>query len=118
MIARLQEVLPERAGRSVAVLGISFKGGTFDPRSSPALAIIRLLANAGASVHAFDPLADASAGDAIGGKAKVHTDAYSAAAGCHAIIIATDHSQFLELDLDRLGRDMESRPFLDGIYIG
>ncbi|MCH8949802.1 MAG: UDP-glucose/GDP-mannose dehydrogenase family protein [Chloroflexi bacterium] len=118
VIERLEEVLPDLAGRSVAVLGISFKGGTFDPRSSPALAVIRLLANAGARVHAFDPLADSTAAAFIksvaDGKAELHTDAYSAAAGCHAIVIATDHSQFLELDLDRLGRDMESRLFIDG----
>ena len=114
VIERLQEVLPDLAGRSVAVLGISFKGGTFDPRSSPALTVIRLLANAGARVHAFDPLADGSADEAVGDMARLHSDAYSAAAGCHAIVIATDHSQFLELDLDRLGRDMESRLFIDG----
>lgn len=114
VIERLQEVLPDLAGRSVAVLGISFKGGTFDPRSSPALAIIRLLANAGARVHAFDPLADSTAAASIDGKAELHRDAYSAAEGCHAIVIATDHSQFLELDLNRLGRGMESRLFIDG----
>ncbi len=114
VIERLEEVLPDLAGRSVAVLGISFKGGTFDPRSSPALAIIRLLADAGAGVHAFDPLADSTAVASIDRKAELHTDAYSATAGCHAIVIATDHSQFLELDLDRLGRSMESRLFIDG----
>ena len=114
VIKRLQDVLRDLAGRSVAVLGISFKGGTFDPRCSPALAIIRLLADAGARVHAFDPLADSTAVAFIDSKAELHTDAYSAATGCHAIVIATDHSQFLELDLLRLGRDMESRLFIDG----
>lgn len=56
VVAKLRQALGgSLAGRVVAVLGLSFKGGTDDLRSSPALEVVRLLARAGARVRAYDP---------------------------------------------------------------
>ncbi len=114
VVSYLEELFSDLNGLTMAVLGTSFKGGTFDCRSSPALAVIRLLARAGAGVRAFDPLADGTAQRQLGDLAELCPDAYTAAEGCHALIVATDHSQFRDLDLERLGRLMASRVLIDG----
>ena len=114
VISLLREIFSDLSALTVGVLGISFKGDTFDARNSPALAVIRLLAEEGARVRAHDPLADGTAQEQIGALARLCSDAYAAAEGCHALIIATNHSSFLELDLERLGRAMASRVLIDG----
>jgi UDPglucose 6-dehydrogenase len=114
IVACLQDMSGELAGMNVAVLGISFKGGIFDARSSPALALIRALAEKGAHVRAFDPLADETAGQHVGSLAEICGDAASAAKDCQALIIATDHAEFRDLDLARIGRSMAARVLIDG----
>ena len=114
VIGCLEQIFTELPGLTVAVFGISFKADTFDPRSSPAVAVIRLLANEGVHVRAFDPLADATAGEQLQGLAELSSDAYSAATGCHALVFVTAHRQFRELDLERLRRTMKSPVLIDG----
>ncbi len=114
VVGHLTEFFEELAGLTVAVLGISFKADTFDVRSSPALAVIRLLAEEGVRIRAFDPLADETVHAQLALPAELCPDAYSAAEGCDALIVATDHSQFKELDLKRIGRSMKSRVLIDG----
>ncbi len=114
VIARLKHSLGDITGRTVCVLGVSFKGETFDVRSSPALSVIRLLSDGGARVRAFDPLADGTIEGCIGEAAQLFDDAYAAAAGADAVVIATDHKAFRELDLRTLGARMASRILVDG----
>jgi UDPglucose 6-dehydrogenase len=114
VISLLRETFSDLSALTVAVLGISFKGDTFDARNSPALAVIRLLAEEGVRVRAYDPLADGTVQEHIGALAQLCSDAYEAAEGCHALVVATNHSHFLELDLERLGRAMASPVLIDG----
>jgi UDPglucose 6-dehydrogenase len=114
VVSYLEELFEGVAGLTVAVLGISFKGDTFDLRSSPAVAVIRLLAQESVRVRAFDPMADETAGEHLGDLAELCSDAYSAAEGSDALIIATEHSEFRDLDLERLGRSMTARVLIDG----
>jgi len=114
VVSRLEEIFPSLAGLAVAVLGLSFKGDVFDCRNSPALAIIRTLSERGATVRAFDPLADDSAAEYAGKLAELCADAYAAAEGAQAVIVATDHSGFEELDLARLAGAMKQRVLIDG----
>lgn len=114
VITYLEETFEDLAGLAVCVLGVSFKGDTFDLRCSPAMAVIRLLAERDVHVRAFDPLADDTAREEVGSLAELFSDAYSAADGCHALVIATDHSSFRELDLERLRRSMKAPVFIDG----
>jgi len=114
VVSRLEEIFPSLAGLTIAVLGLSFKGDVFDCRNSPALAIVRALSERGATVRAFDPLSDDSAGGYAGKLGELCTDAYAAVEGAQAVIVATDHSAFEELDLARLGRAMQKRVLIDG----
>ena len=114
VVASLRNIYGDLQNRQIAVLGVSFKGGTFDARSSPALAVIAALTDTGARVRAFDPLADESVAEHLGALAELFPDAASAAEGCHALVLATDHAEFRELDLERIGQGMAARVLIDG----
>jgi UDPglucose 6-dehydrogenase len=88
-------------GRTVAVLGLSFKPNTDDVRDAPSLALITALQDMGANVRVFDPAAMEQA------KTILHhvtygEDAYDCAEGADALVIATEWEQFRALDLQRL----------------
>jgi UDPglucose 6-dehydrogenase len=112
--AYLEDLYGKVEGLNVAVLGISYKGDIFDSRSSPGVAIIQQLAAKGASVRAFDPLADRTIAQQLPENVELCSDAVSAARECHALIIATDHGVFRELDLARIGSSMSARVLIDG----
>jgi UDPglucose 6-dehydrogenase len=91
------------SGKTVAVLGLSFKPNTDDVRESPALVIVRGLLAGGAAVRAYDP----EAIDALRELLKEDSvsyckDAYDAADGADALVIVTEWNQFRKLELDRL----------------
>jgi UDPglucose 6-dehydrogenase len=114
VVAAIEELCGSMAGRRIALLGISFKGGTFDARSSPAVSLIKVLMERGAEVHAYDPLADESVAQHLDARTSLHADPASAADGCDAVIVATNHPEFRELDLQRIGRSMARRVLIDG----
>ena len=92
-------------GKTVAVLGLSFKPNTDDMREAPSLALITALQDMGAQVRAYDPAAMDQA------KMVLHdvgycTDAYECADGADALVIATEWEQFRALDLGRLKDSM------------
>ncbi len=91
----------ELAGKTVALLGLSFKPNTDDVRESAALKIAALLAEAGATVRAFDPAAMETA-RAAGYAGVCCEDEYEAATGADVLVIATEWNQFRNLDLERL----------------
>jgi UDPglucose 6-dehydrogenase len=100
-------------GTSICILGLAFKPNTDDTRDAPALDLIRLLLNEGASVRAYDPRANASMAAAFPA-ATYCDDPYDAARGCDAVIVATEWEEFRSLNLARL-RSVVARPvFVDG----
>ncbi len=114
VVSTLERVVGDLTRTRIAVLGVSFKGGTFDARGSPALAVIGALQEKGATVHAFDPQADESISQFVDGATELFPSAETAAAGCDAIVLATDHAELRELDLERIGRAMAGRVLIDG----
>jgi UDPglucose 6-dehydrogenase len=91
------------AGKTVAVLGLSFKPNTDDVRESPALVIVRGLLAGGAAVRAYDPEAMDAFGEMLkDGSLSYCKDAYDAAEGADALVIVTEWNQFRKLELDRL----------------
>jgi UDPglucose 6-dehydrogenase len=89
------------AGRTVALLGLTFKPNTDDMRDSPALDVIPALIARGARVQAFDP-------EGMEEAARLLTDVqfmegpYEAVTGADAVVILTEWNQFRALDLDRI----------------
>jgi UDPglucose 6-dehydrogenase len=99
-------------GKTVAVLGLTFKPNTDDTRDSPAIPLITALQDLGATVRAYDPAGMEQAKPQLPG---VHycDGAYVAAEGAHAIVIATEWEQFRALDLDRLKTVMAQPVIVD-----
>jgi UDPglucose 6-dehydrogenase len=88
-------------GKTVAVLGLTFKPNTDDTRDSPAIPLITALQDLGATVRAYDPAGMEQAKPQLPG-VQYCNGAYAAAEGAHAIVIATEWEQFRALDLNRL----------------
>ncbi|PWB60095.1 MAG: UDP-glucose 6-dehydrogenase [Bradyrhizobiaceae bacterium] len=89
------------AGRTVAVLGLTFKPNTDDMREAPSLAIIPRLVEAGAVVRAHDPAGTAEARRLLPGLVTVD-DPYACMEDADALVILTEWDQFRALDLDRV----------------
>lgn len=97
-------------GKTVAVLGLTFKPNTDDMREAPSLSLIRALQDMGANVRAFDPAGMDQAKSVLENVAFCE-NAYTCAENADALVIATEWEQFRALDLDRL-RDLMACPAL------
>ena len=95
-------------GKTVSVLGLTFKPNTDDVREAPSLALITALQDMGARIRAFDP-AGMSQAQAVLKNITYCADAYDCAEAADALVIATEWEQFRALDLDRL-RDLMACP--------
>lgn len=88
------------SGKTLAVLGLTFKPNTDDMRDSPSLVIVPRLIEAGATVRAFDPVGMDEAKALIDGPVWC-SDAYDAMDGADAVAIITEWNEFRALDLSR-----------------
>lgn len=111
MVEKIRKALGgELSGKTVAVLGLSFKPETDDMRDAPALDIIAGLQKSGASVRAFDPVAMPAATPLLPG-VRFCGDAYEACEGADAVVIVTEWNQFRMLELERV-RKLLARPVM------
>jgi UDPglucose 6-dehydrogenase len=88
-------------GKTVAVLGLTFKPNTDDLREAPALAVITALQDMGAKVRAYDPAGMIQAANVLSGVTYAD-NAYACAENADALVIITEWEQFRALDLGRL----------------
>ena len=88
-------------GKTIAVLGLTFKPNTDDIRDSPAIPLITALHDLGATVRSYDPAGMEQAKPLLPDVVYCGS-AYEAAEGAEAVVIATEWEQFRALDLDRL----------------
>ena len=103
-------------GKRLAALGLAFKGDTDDIRESPALDVIRKLLASGAIVTAFDPAAMERAKEVLPptDKMRYAPSVYEAAKNADAVLILTDWSEFGNIDLIRLNREVRFPIVIDG----
>ncbi|OYW45484.1 MAG: UDP-glucose 6-dehydrogenase [Sphingomonadales bacterium 32-68-7] len=87
-------------GKTIALLGLTFKANTDDMRDSPSLAIVQALQDAGASVRAYDPEGMEQAAKLLDGVIYCE-DSYDAMEGADAAVIVTEWDAFRALDFDR-----------------
>ena len=99
-------------GKTVAVLGLTFKPNTDDMRDAPSLAIVQSLLDAGATVRAYDP-EGMEAAKAIMPDITYCSNAYEAATGADAVAIVTEWDFFRALDLKRLAGVMRGQVMVD-----
>jgi UDPglucose 6-dehydrogenase len=100
----------ELRGKTVAVLGLTFKPNTDDMRDSPSIPLVTALQDMGAKVRAYDPTGMEQAKPLMP-KVVFCKDAYACAEGASALVIVTEWEQFRALDFARLKKVME-RPVL------
>lgn len=100
-------------GRTVAVLGVTFKPNTDDIREAPSIPLITALQDMGAHVRVFDPVGLGHARTALGDGVVLGEDAYDCARGAHALVIVTEWEQFRALDLKELAAVMACPVIVD-----
>jgi UDPglucose 6-dehydrogenase len=115
MAGKIDRAFGGLGGKTVAVLGLAFKGDTDDMRESPAIPVIEGLVERGAAVRAFDPAAMAAAKAMAPALPAITycSDAYQAAEGADGIVIATEWNQFRALDLAELKERMKTPLLVD-----
>ena len=99
-------------GRTVAVLGLTFKPNTDDMRDAPSLALITALQDSGATIRAYDPEGIEQA-KALLQDVTYAADAYDCAEGADAIVIVTEWDLFRALDFARLKSLMKTPVLVD-----
>ncbi|WP_426613135.1 UDP-glucose dehydrogenase family protein [Bradyrhizobium sp. McL0616] len=99
-------------GKTIAVLGLTFKPDTDDMRDAPSIPLITGLIDMGAKVKAFDPVGMEQAKGELPSIIYCE-DAYSCAQGADALVVVTEWVQFRGLDLDRLKATMAQPVVVD-----
>jgi len=100
------------AGKTIALLGLTFKPNTDDMREAPSLPIIEHLAAAGANIRAYDPEGMENAA-AMTRAVSFAANAYACAEGADALVIVTEWEAFRALNLTRLKAAMKAPVIVD-----
>jgi UDPglucose 6-dehydrogenase len=112
-IARLAEMLGTLRGKTIGLLGLSFKPNTDDMRDAPSIDIARGLYDAGAVVRGFDPVAMEIAAPLLP-EVTLYDDPYTLAEGCDALVVVTEWNEFKNLDLVRIRGLLRQPIIFDG----
>jgi len=99
-------------GKTVAVLGVTFKPNTDDMREAPSLAIVPALVGGGAKVRVVDPQGKREGAELLPGVEWIE-DVYAAAQGAEALVLLTEWNEFRALDLKRLAASMATPVMAD-----
>lgn len=108
MLPKIEKLVGDLSGKTIAVLGLAFKPETDDMREAPAVDIITGLLKGGAKISAYDPVAMTEAA-AVLPEVTYADDEYSAATGADALVFVTEWNQFRALDMKRI-RDLMKSP--------
>jgi UDPglucose 6-dehydrogenase len=113
VLVQLRQRIGSLRGKTIGLLGLSFKPNTDDIREAAAIDLAHMLSNEGARLRAYDPVAMENARRLLDG---VHfcSDAYEVAAGADALILVTEWNEFKQLDLARIRAAMRRPVFIDG----
>jgi UDPglucose 6-dehydrogenase len=115
IVHRLKQILGSLKGKEIALLGLAFKPGTDDVTEAPSLDIANLIIAEGANLRVYDPMAMENARALLPAGAVSYQDIYSAAAGACAIILATEWSEFIQADWNKIKKAMvEPYAIVDG----
>ncbi|WP_267382899.1 UDP-glucose dehydrogenase family protein [Cyanobacterium sp. uoEpiScrs1] len=114
IIEKLQQELKILKGKTIGLLGLTFKPDTDDMRDAPSLAIIEQLNRLGAKVKAYDPIVSQSGLSHGLSGVIIETDPEMLADSCDALVLVTDWQEFLKLDFGKMASLMVSPVIIDG----
>jgi len=112
MVEKVKEACGGVKGKTLGVLGLSFKPNTNDMREAPSLTILSELMKEGATIRAYDPASMEESMKLLPGMVPCQ-DTYDVAEGADGLIIMTEWNQFRNLDFDRLKKSMRQPLLLD-----
>ncbi|MGB5475290.1 MAG: UDP-glucose/GDP-mannose dehydrogenase family protein [Gammaproteobacteria bacterium] len=114
MVKKIREALGgSEAGKTIAVLGLTFKPETDDMRDSPSLAIIPNLVDKGATIRAHDPQSVEEAKKLLPQKVQYFDDVYEMLKGADACVLMTEWNEYRGLDMERIRELMAGSVFVD-----
>ena len=113
MLAKIEKLVGDLNGKRIGVLGLSFKPETDDMRESPAVDVIKLMSEKGASICAFDPVALEEARHCLDSGVEFADDEYGAISGADALVIITEWNQFRALDMERVKQLLKTPKIAD-----
>lgn len=113
-LEKLQQALKILKGKTVGLLGLTFKPDTDDLRDAPALNLIEQLNRLGAKVKAYDPIISQTGMRHGLSGVLVETDAERLADGCDALVLVTEWEQFNNLDYAKMAKLMGHAVIIDG----
>ena len=113
-LEKLQQELKILKGKTVGLLGLTFKPDTDDMRDAPALNLIEQLNRLGAKVKAYDPIVSTTGISHGLSGVLIETDPERLADGCDALVLVTDWQQFLSLDYGKMAGLMAHPVIIDG----
>lgn len=116
MVDKIESGLGSVSGKTLALLGLSFKPNTDDMRDAPSLTICEGLASRGAHLRVWDPAAMKEAAwrlKPLGKKVVFARNEYDAITGADALVILTEWNQFRNLDLERVKKLLSTPMFFD-----
>lgn len=112
-IAKLRGLLGDLEGKTIGLLGLSFKPNSDDMREASSITIVSMLLKQGCRVKAYDPLAMERAAKLMP-EIACCSDAYEVARGSDALILVTDWDEFEGLDMKKMASLMKSPIMVDG----
>ncbi len=112
-VNRITEMLGEIKGKTIGLLGLSFKPNTDDMRDAPSIDIAKALIAGGARVRAYDPVALDTARKLLP-EVEMYADVYSMVKDCHALMVMTEWNEFKNIDLELLAKLMRTPILFDG----
>jgi UDPglucose 6-dehydrogenase len=113
VIEKLQNTLKVLKGKTIGLMGLTFKPDTDDMRDAPALTLVEQLTRLGARVKAYDPLVSQNGVGQGLSNLIVEMDAGHLADGCDALVLVTEWTQFQSLDYVMLAQRMEHPVMID-----
>ena len=112
MTKKIKDAMGPLKGKTIAILGLSFKPNTDDVREAPSLNIIKQLLKEKAKIRAYDPVSMKST-QSILPDITYCKDPYDAVKDANALVIVTEWNQFRNLELDKLKRLLKEPYFFD-----
>lgn len=114
-VAQVKALLDSQdlTGKTIGLLGLSFKPNTDDMRDAPSVTIANLLLAEGAQVKAFDPIAMEEAAKLLP-SVEMAASPYALAEGCDALMVNTEWNEFRQLDFKRIRKAMSTPALFDG----
>lgn len=114
MVKKIRQALGgSEAGKTIAVLGLTFKPETDDMRDAPALSILPPLCDKGAKIRAHDPQGMEEAKGMLPASVEYSDDAYGAIEGADAVVLMTEWNEYRGLNTRKIKDLMAGKAFID-----